>query len=234
MPTGVEARPGTQSARAALSRRQRAYFVLKSIADVVLAWVGLVVLSPVFLGIVIAIKLEDGWRAPVLFRQKRVGMHGTHFQLYKFRSMCLDTPHDRPTHLLEDPERYITKVGRLLRKTSLDELPQLWNIACYPFAMAVIGPRPALWNQYDLVELRDRCGANGVKPGLTGLAQIRGRDELELEEKAAWDGEYVRKFGPLLDVRCFFGTIRAVVRHDGVVEGGTGPAAASGRKGEHR
>lgn len=203
-----------------LSEKQKKYMEIKAIVDVMMGAAGLVILSPVFLGIAAAIKLEDGIMAPVLFSQKRVGIHKSHFQLYKFRSMRLDTPHDRPTHLLENPDQYITKVGRFLRRTSLDELPQLWNIA--KGDMAVIGPRPALWNQYDLIAERDKYGANDVKPGLTGWAQIHGRDELEIPRKARLDGYYVKKLGLLMDIRCFLGTIAAVLKADGVVEGGTG------------
>lgn len=196
------------------------YMKMKNIIDRILGGIGLVVLSPVYLGIILAIKAEDGIKAPVFFSQKRIGIHKTYFQLYKFRSMKVDTPHDQPTHLLENPEQYITKVGHFLRKTSLDELPQLWNIV--KGDMAVIGPRPALWNQDDLIAERDQYGANDVKPGLTGWAQINGRDELEIEYKAKLDGDYVRKMGPFMDIRCFFGTIFSVLRSDGVVEGGTG------------
>ena len=178
------------------------------------------VLSPLFLGIIAAIKIEDGITAPVFFSQKRIGIHKKHFQLYKFRSMKLDTPHDMPTHLLRNPDQYITKVGRFLRKTSLDELPQLWNI--FRGDMALIGPRPALWNQDDLIAERDRYGANDVKPGLTGWAQIHGRDELEIPEKAKLDGHYVSQLGPMIDIKCFLGTFLAVSRGEGVVEGGTG------------
>ena len=178
------------------------------------------VLSPLFLGIIVAIKIEDGITAPVFFSQKRIGIHKKHFQLYKFRSMKLDTPHDMPTHLLRNPDQYITKVGRFLRKTSLDELPQLWNI--FRGDMALIGPRPALWNQDDLIAERDRYGANDVKPGLTGWAQIHGRDELEIPEKAKMDGHYVSQLGPIIDIKCFLGTFLAVSRGEGVVEGGTG------------
>ena len=178
------------------------------------------VLSPLFLGIIAAIKIEDGITAPVFFSQKRIGIHKKHFQLYKFRSMKLDTPHDMPTHLLRNPDQYITKVGRFLRKTSLDELPQLWNI--FRGDMALIGPRPALWNQDDLIAERDRYGANDVKPGLTGWAQIHGRDELEIPEKAKMDGHYVSQLGPIIDIKCFLGTFLAVSRGEGVVEGGTG------------
>ena len=203
-----------------LSGYQKNYLKVKSALDVAAAGAGLVVLSPVLLGIAAAIKLEEGWRAPVFFRQKRVGIHKTHFTLIKFRSMRLDTPHDMPTHLLTDPEQYLTRVGKWLRKTSLDELPQLWNI--FRGEMAVVGPRPALWNQYDLIEARDRYGANDVKPGLTGWAQIHGRDELEIEEKARLDGYYVRHFGLKIDAKSFFGTFSSVIKGEGVVEGGTG------------
>lgn len=203
-----------------LTERQRVYIKIKRIVDILLSGAGLVVLSPVFLGVMLAIKLEDGWRAPVFFSQKRVGNHRTYFQLYKFRSMKLDAPHDMPTHLLRDPEQYITKVGKVLRRTSLDELPQIFNIL--KGDMSVIGPRPALWNQEDLLAERDKYGANDVVPGLTGWAQINGRDELEIDVKARLDGEYVEKLSFLFDVRCFFGTIFHVLRSDGVVEGGTG------------
>lgn len=215
--------PGTvleQKTYLQLTRRQRVYIKVKRVMDVLLSGAGLVVLSPVFLGVILAIKLEDGWWAPVFFSQKRVGNHKCHFQLYKFRSMKLDAPHDMPTHLLRDPEQYITKVGKVLRRTSLDELPQIWNIL--KGDMSVIGPRPALWNQEDLLAERDKYGANDVAPGLTGWAQINGRDELEIDVKARFDGEYVEKLSFLFDVRCFFGTILHVLRSDGVVEGGTG------------
>ena len=203
-----------------LSARKKNYLKTKSMVDMILGSVGMVVLSPVFLAIAAAIKLEDGLRAPVFFSQKRVGVHKSYFKLYKFRSMRLDTPHDIPTHLLDNPEQYITKVGRFLRKSSLDELPQLYNIARGD--MAVVGPRPALWNQTDLIAERDKYGANDVKPGLTGWAQINGRDELEIPVKARLDGEYVQNLSFLFDCRCFFGTIGKVLKHDGVVEGGTG------------
>ena len=157
---------------------------------------------------------------PVFFRQKRVGLNKTHFEIMKFRTMKMETPRDMPTHLLENPEQYITKVGKFLRKTSLDELPQIINIL--KGDMAVVGPRPALWNQFDLITERDRYGANDVRPGLTGWAQINGRDELEIPLKAALDGEYVRKMGPYMDMKCFLGTFLSVLRGDGVVEGGTG------------
>lgn len=194
------------------------YKGMKRGIDFVLALVGMIVLSPVFLVLIIAIKVDS--KGPVLFKQKRVGIHKTHFQILKFRTMRIDTPKDMPTHLLKDPEQYITKVGKFLRKSSLDELPQIINIL--KGDMAVVGPRPALWNQYDLIEERDKYGANDIRPGLTGWAQINGRDELEIPVKAAFDGEYVKRMGPAMDLRCFFGTFISVFRGDGVVEGGTG------------
>lgn len=203
-----------------LTLKQERYLKAKSAADVILGCIGSVVLSPVFLAIACAIKIEDGITAPVIFKQKRVGHKDEHFQMYKFRSMKLDTPHDCPTHLLENPEQYITKVGKFLRKTSLDELPQLWNIATGK--LAVVGPRPALWNQDDLIALRRKYGVHQLKPGLTGLAQICGRDTLEIEDKAKMDAKYLRHFGLSLDIWCFLGTFVAVIKGDNVVEGGTG------------
>ncbi len=201
-------------------KNKKIYLTLKEYTDRALGCSGLVLLSPLFLGVAVAIKLEDGIFAPTLFSQKRVGQGKEHFQLYKFRSMKLDTPHDKPTHELENPEQYITRVGKFLRKSSLDELPQLYNIARGD--MALIGPRPALWNQYDLIEERDRYGANDVKPGLSGWAQINGRDELEIPVKAKLDGFYVKHQGLLMDLACLFGTVFAVLGEKGVVEGGTG------------
>ncbi|PLT31781.1 sugar transferase [Peribacillus deserti] len=196
------------------------YMKFKSLIDILLSLIGLIVLSPIFLILIIAIKLDS--RGPVLFKQKRVGINKTHFNILKFRTMRIDTPKDTPTHLLGDPDQYITKVGKFLRKTSLDELPQIWNI--FVGQMSIIGPRPALWNQYDLIAERDKYGANDVPPGLTGWAQINGRDELPIEVKAKLDGEYVDKISLLMDIKCFFGTIVSVVKSDGVVEGGTGVA----------
>ena len=194
------------------------YNVVKRAIDFILSLLGLLILSPVFLILIVAIKLDSP--GPVPFKQKRVGIHKSHFMILKFRTMRIDTPKDMPTHLLQNPEQYITKVGRFLRKTSLDELPQIVNIL--KGDMAVVGPRPALWNQYDLIEERDKYGANDIRPGLTGWAQINGRDELEIPVKAALDGEYVKKMGPMMDLRCFFGTFLSVLRAEGVVEGGTG------------
>ena len=190
----------------------------KRMIDVLLSGCGIVVLAPVYLGVAIAIKIDDP--GPVFFRQKRVGIHKTHFNILKFRTMKMETPHDTPTHLLENPQQYITRVGRILRKTSLDELPQIFQI--FTGKMSIIGPRPALWNQFDLIEERDKYGANDVRPGLTGWAQINGRDELPIDVKARLDGEYVENLSFLFDCKCFFGTIVSVLKHDGVVEGGTG------------
>jgi len=193
---------------------------IKRLIDIILSLSGLILASWLYLIIIIAIKIDDP--GPVFFTQKRVGKGKTYFQLIKFRSMKMSTPHDIPTHLLENPEQYITHVGKFLRKTSLDEIPQLWNIL--KGDMSVIGPRPALWNQDDLVEERDKYGANDIRPGLSGWAQIQGRDELEIEDKARLDGEYVQKRSFLFDCRCFFGTAVKALRGDGVVEGGTGAA----------
>ena len=195
---------------------------IKRLTDIILSFIGIVVLAVPMLFISIAIKIDDP--GPVFFTQKRVGQKKngqlTYFSLYKFRSMKMSTPHDMPTHLLIKPDQYITRVGRVLRKTSLDELPQIWCIL--KGSMSVIGPRPALWNQEDLIAERDKYGANNVKPGLTGWAQINGRDELEITDKAKLDGEYVKKQSFHFDCRCFFGTVVSVLKHDGVVEGGTG------------
>ncbi len=190
----------------------------KRLLDVILSGCGIVVLSPVYLIISLAIVIDDP--GPILFRQKRVGIHKSFFQILKFRTMKMETPKDVPTHLLDNPQQYITRVGSVLRKTSLDELPQIFQI--FTGKMSIIGPRPALWNQYDLIAERDMYGANDVRPGLTGWAQINGRDELPIPVKAKYDGEYVQNMSFLFDCKCFFGTILSVLRHDGVVEGGTG------------
>lgn len=193
---------------------------VKRFIDILLSFFGIVVLCLPMLLIALVIKLDS--KGPVLFKQKRVarGRGGVnHFNIYKFRTMRTDAPKDAPTHMLKGADSYITKTGRFLRKTSLDELPQLLNIFCGK--MSIIGPRPALWNQYDLIAERDKYCANEVKPGLTGWAQINGRDELEIDVKAKLDGEYVEKMSFLFDCRCFFGTISRVLKSDGVVEGGT-------------
>lgn len=186
--------------------------------DFLLSLAGIIILSPIFLILCLAIKVDS--KGPIIFKQKRVGKDKSHFNIYKFRTMKVDTPKEMPTHLLENPDFFITKVGKFLRKTSLDELPQLFNIL--KGDMAVIGPRPALWNQYDLIEERDKYGANDIRPGLTGLAQISGRDELEIQEKAKLDGYYTEHISFGMDVKCFLGTITSVFKSDGVVEGGTG------------
>ena len=190
----------------------------KRFLDILLSACGILVLSPVYFLVALAIKIDDP--GPVFFRQKRVGLHKSHFQILKFRTMKMETPKDVPTHLLDNPQQWITRVGGFLRKTSLDELPQIFNI--FAGQMSIIGPRPALWNQYDLIAERDKYGANDVLPGLTGWAQINGRDELPIDVKARLDGEYVQRLSFAFDVKCFFGTVVSVLRHDGVVEGGTG------------
>jgi len=187
----------------------------KRALDVVISLVGIVVLAVPMLILVAAIKLDS--HGPVFFKQKRVGIHKTYFEILKFRTMRIDTPKDTPTHLLENPEQWITKVGGFLRKTSLDELPQIINILIGQ--MSIIGPRPALWNQYDLIEERDQYGANDVMPGLTGWAQINGRDELPIDVKARYDGDYVEKLSFWFDAKCFFLTVWKVLKRDGVVEG---------------
>ena len=184
----------------------------------ILSFCALVILAIPMAVVAVMIKLDS--KGPVLFWQKRVGIHKETFMMPKFRSMYTETPAEMPTHLLNDPERWITPVGKVCRKLSIDELPQIWSILTGK--MSIIGPRPALWNQFDLIEERDKYGANDVRPGLTGWAQINGRDELEIPVKAKLDGEYVKKMSFLFDCKCFFGTILAVLRHDGVVEGGTG------------
>ena len=197
---------------------------LKRLIDIVFSFIGIVVLALPMIVFAFIIKGEDP--GPVFFRQKRIGIHKTQFGLLKFRSMKMSTPHDMPTHMLENPERYILKCGRWMRKMSIDELPQLFNI--FTGKMSIIGPRPALWNQDDLIAEREKYGANDIKPGLTGWAQINGRDELEIPVKAKLDGEYVAALnaghgkGFAMDCKCFFGTIKSVLNHDGVVEGGTG------------
>ena len=192
--------------------------LFKRMIDFTLSLIGLIVLLPIFLIISIIIKITSP--GPIFFKQKRVGIHKTYFNILKFRTMRIDTPKDCPTHLLQNPEQYITKIGKFLRKTSLDELPQIINILVGD--MSIIGPRPALWNQYDLIEERDKYGANDVMPGLTGWAQINGRDELEIDVKAKLDGEYVERLSFAFDLKCFIGTITSVLKSEGVVEGGTG------------
>lgn len=191
------------------------YRKFKRIIDLVLSFIGMILLSPVFLILIIAVKMDS--RGPVFFRQERVGYRKTHFYILKFRTMRIDTPNDTPTHMLFNPEQYITNVGKWLRKTSLDELPQMWNILVGE--MSLIGPRPALWNQYDLIEERDKCGANDILPGLTGWAQVNGRDELPIEAKATLDSEYAVSMSFIFDLQILIKTIISVIKSDGVVEG---------------
>lgn len=195
---------------------------LKRFFDFLLSTLGIIILSPILIVISVLIKIDDP--GPIFFKQKRIGKDKDgkiqYFMIYKYRSMKMSTPKDTPTHLLENPQQYITKVGAFLRKTSLDELPQIFNI--WKGEMSIIGPRPALWNQVDLYEERAKYHANEVLPGLTGWAQINGRDELEIAVKAKLDGEYIERLSFGMDVKCFFGTIFSVLRSEGVVEGGTG------------
>jgi O-antigen biosynthesis protein WbqP len=191
---------------------------MKRVFDFVIALLACIILSPLFLVIIMAIKIDS--RGPVLFIQRRIGKNKKHFNILKFRTMRIDAPNDKPTHLLENPEVFITNIGRYLRKTSLDELPQLFNILIGD--MSIIGPRPALWNQFDLIEERDKYGVYDILPGLTGWAQINGRDELLITDKARLDGEYVEKMCFIFDCKCFFGTIDSIVRSKGIVEGGSG------------
>ena len=191
------------------------YIHVKRILGLLLSLLALVVLSPLLLILAAIIRLTSP--GPVFFRQRRVGIGKSHFMIYKFRTMRIDAPKDQPTHLLKDPTAYITPVGRFLRRSSLDELPQLINII--KGEMAVVGPRPALWNQFDLIAERDKYGANDVRPGLTGWAQINGRDELPIDVKARLDGEYVKRMSFCFDVRCVLGTVLKVLRSEGVVEG---------------
>lgn len=204
------------------------YFVIKRILDFCLSLVGIILLSPFFVLIIVLIRLDSP--GPILFTQKRMGIHKSYFNILKFRTMRIDTPKDTPTHLLENPDQWITNIGKFLRKTSFDELPQIWNI--FVGEMSIIGPRPALWNQYDLIAERDKYGANDIMPGLTGWAQINGRDELSIEAKAGFDGEYVENLGFMMDVKCFLGTIASVIKSDGVVEGRTVEIDALGTKGQ--
>lgn len=207
--------------------------VIKRWLDIICCGGAMIFLWPVFLIIAVLIKLDS--KGPVYFKQKRVGIHKTHFYIYKFRTMRIDTPKDMPTHLLKDPDAYITRMGKFLRKTSLDELPQILHNVLINGDMSIIGPRPALWNQYDLIEERDKYGANDVKPGISGWAQIHGRDELEIPVKAELDGYYAQHIGFFMDVRCLLGSVKSVLKSEGVVEGGTGAmemAAAKERKGK--
>ncbi len=190
----------------------------KRFLDIFLSLFGIILLSPAFFIIAVAVAIDDP--RPILFKQKRVGKNKKLFKILKFRSMKMSTPHDTPTHMLESPEQYITKVGKFLRHTSLDELPQIFNI--FAGQMSIIGPRPALWNQYDLIEERDKYGANNIRPGLSGWAQINGRDTIEIPDKARYDGAYAANVTFAMDWKCFWRTVKAVLKREGVVEGGTG------------
>ncbi len=213
-----------------LSKRQNKYLFIKRLLDIVIASMAVILLSPLFALLSLAIKLDSA--GPVLFKQNRVGKDKQLFQIWKFRTMKVDAPKDTPTHLLENADNHITKIGRFLRKTSLDELPQLFQ--CIAGKMSLIGPRPALWNQDDLVMERDKYGANAIRPGMTGWAQINGRDELEISEKAALDGYYLNNLGFYIDIKCFFGTIISVLTKSGIVEGGTGEIKRRANAGEGR
>jgi O-antigen biosynthesis protein WbqP len=194
------------------------YIKFKRLYDTLGAFIGLIILTPLYLLITILIKLDS--KGPILFKQKRVGRYKKHFNILKFRTMKIDTPKDMPTHMLMNPNQYITRMGKILRKTSLDELPQFINIL--KGDMSIIGPRPALWNQFDLIEERDKYNVHKLYPGITGYAQIKGRDTLPISDKAALDGEYVNKISLWLDIKIFIGTFLSVFKSDGVVEGGTG------------
>lgn len=194
------------------------YLKFKRFYDFVLAFIGLIILSPIFVILMVLIKLDS--KGPILFKQKRIGRHKKHFYILKFRTMRINTPKDIITHMLENPDQWITKMGKFLRKTSLDEIPQIINIL--KGDMSIIGPRPALWNQYDLIEERDKYDVHSLHPGLTGYAQINGRDELPIPEKAKLDGYYVKHISLWLDIKIFFGTIISIFKSEGVIEGGTG------------
>ncbi len=198
-----------------MEKKNKFYLYIKRLFDIILSFLGLIILSPFFVIIALLIKFTS--KGPVLFKQKRIGKNKKYFTIYKFRTMRIDTPKDMPTHMLNNAESYITKVGAFLRKTSLDELPQIINIL--KGDMSIVGPRPALWNQDDLINERDKYKANDIRPGLTGLAQISGRDELEIPVKAQLDGEYAEKISLWFDIKIFFKTIGKVFKHDGVVEG---------------
>lgn len=193
----------------------KGYHAIKRIIDFTVSLIGMIILLPVFLILIAVIKLDS--KGPVLFKQKRIGKNKKEFYILKFRTMKTDTPKDMPTHLLQNPDTFITKVGKVLRKTSLDELPQIINIL--KGDMSIVGPRPALWNQYDLIQERDKYGANDIYPGLTGWAQVNGRDELAIDVKAKLDGDYVKKMSFSFDVSIFFKTVFSVLRSEGVKEG---------------
>jgi len=197
-------------------KKKKKYVAIKRVFDIAIALAVIIILIPLFILVVLAIKIES--KGPIVFKQKRVGIKKTHFYIFKFRTMRIDTPKDTPTHMLENPQQWITKVGGVLRKTSIDELPQIFNII--KGEMSFIGPRPALWNQHDLIEERDNYGANDVLPGLTGWAQINGRDTISIKEKAQFDGVYSKEISLLMDMKCLVGTVVCVLKKDGFSEGG--------------
>ncbi len=202
-----------------LTKRQHRYLGIKRILDIILCLPACTILAPFMVIFAVVIKIDS--RGPILFKQKRVGKNKELFEIWKFRTMRIDTPKDMPTHMLNNPEQFITRVGKLFRKLSIDELPQIYQ-CLFSNHLSLVGPRPALWNQDDLIAERDKYGANSIKPGITGWAQINGRDELEISVKAKLDGEYVEKMGLLMDMKCLFGTLISVLKSRGVVEGGTG------------
>lgn len=202
-----------------LTQKQKAYLPVKRALDIIICLPVCILLAPFMLIIAIAIKVDS--KGPILFKQKRVGKNKELFEIWKFRTMRIDTPKDMPTHMLNNPGAFITRTGKVFRKLSIDELPQLYQ-CLFTSKLSLLGPRPALWNQYDLIAERDKYGANSIAPGITGWAQINGRDELEIPVKARLDGEYVERMSFAFDCKCFIGTIFSVLRHDGVVEGGTG------------
>ena len=204
----------------------KVYSIIKRIIDFVLSLIGIIILLPIFLILAIIIKIDS--KGPIFFKQKRVGKDKEYFYILKFRTMRINTPKDMPTHMLETPDIFITKVGKFLRKTSLDELPQIINIL--KGEMSIIGPRPALWNQYDLIAERDKYGANDIVPGLTGWAQVNGRDELPIDVKAKYDGEYVENMGLIFDIKIFFKTILSVLKSDGIKEGANKAKVSSNNK----
>lgn len=201
------------------TKKQKQYLYIKRWLDIIISVPACIILAPIMFVCAVAIKIDSP--GPVLFKQKRVGKDKTYFYIWKFRTMRTDTPKDVPTHMLSDPQQYITKTGCFMRKYSIDELPQIYQVL-FTNQLSWIGPRPALWNQDNLVKERDKYGANSIKPGITGWAQINGRDELEIKDKARLDGEYVKKMSFLFDIKCFLGTFISVLKSDGVVEGGTG------------
>lgn len=216
---GVNNKKGKVKMSYQLTKKQKVYLRVKRFLDILVSLPMCIVLAPFMLVFAIAIKIDSP--GPILFKQKRVGKNKELFEIWKFRTMRTDAPKDMPTHLLNNPEAFITKTGKIYRKLSIDELPQLYQ-CLLTNKLSLVGPRPALWNQYDLIAERDKYGANDINPGITGWAQINGRDELEIDVKAKLDGEYVKNIGLIMDIKCIVGTVVSVLKSDGVVEGGTG------------